>query len=121
MPTILNHNSNQYINPSIRRQNRKYNKTYHGNSLYLPHKKSYSEGDGLIDLIKSGMNFINNNIDNIKNIGSFVKEIGNATNNSIDTVKKIRELSEVNKRNKILDNIASNNESNGSGFFTINK
>ena len=120
MPTILNHNSNNYINPSIRRQNRKYGKTYHGNSLYLPNKKSYSEGNGLVDLIKSGMHFINNNIDNIKNIGSFVKEIGTTANNSIDTVKKIRELSEVNKRNKILENIA-NEQSNGSGFFTINK
>ena len=119
MPTILQYNQNNYINPSLKRQNRKYNKTYHGNSLYLPHKKSYSEGDGLIDLIKSGMNFINNNIDNIKNIGSFVKEIGNTANSSIDTVKKIRELSEVNKRNKILENIA--NEQTGNGFFLINK
>ena len=130
----MNRNVENYVyNNREKRFNLKYNNKVHnggrifskyqrGNALYLPSKRVY-QGESIMDIVRTGINFIKDNAENIKTLGSTVGEVGKVINTGVDSIKKIKELKEMNLKNRALENVIKKQEeeekfnSTGKGFY----
>jgi hypothetical protein len=102
---------------------------YRGESLYLPRKQYYNEGQGqgIGDII----NFVAQNKDLIKDVagtvGNVVDAVGKVGTNTIDIIKKVKELKQNGISNSALEQVLKSRpreqseQKSGSGFFYINK
>ena len=77
--------------------------TKQGNGLYLPTRKNYSEGEGIIDAIinagKTVIEGLSNNASTISNASNAIGSLAGATSNVANAIKSIKEA-QTSKKNK---------------------